>query len=141
MKVVLISCASKKLKNKAKAKDLYISNLFKLNLEYAKSLNPDKIFILSAKHHLLNLDEEIEPYNQTLSNMKDEEIKIWADKVLEQLRQEADLQEDEFIFLAGEKYRKFLIPDIKNYKIPLQNLGIGKQLKFLKENKKNEQRM
>ena len=47
MKVVLISCASKKLNRKAKAEDLYISPLFKLNLKYAKSLNPDKIFILA----------------------------------------------------------------------------------------------
>ena len=50
MKIVLISCASKKLNHKAKAGDLYISQLFKSGLRYAKSLNPDKIFILSAKY-------------------------------------------------------------------------------------------
>ena len=66
--------------------------------------------------------------------MKDEEIKKWADKVLEILKKQTDLERDEFVFLAGEKYRKYLIPEIKNYKIPLQGLGIGKQLKFLKEN-------
>jgi len=140
-KIVLISCASKKLKEKARAKDLYISSLFKSSLEYAYSLNPDKIFILSAKYGLLNLKQEIEPYNSTLNSMKDEEVEAWAERILEQLRQEANLQEDEFIFLAGENYRKHLVPEIKNYKIPLQGLGIGKQLKFLKESLKNEQRM
>jgi len=47
-KIVLISCVSKKLHHKSKAQDLYVSSLFLKNLQYAKSLNPDKIFILSA---------------------------------------------------------------------------------------------
>jgi len=49
-KIVLISCASKKLEVKAKAADLYTSALFKLNLKYARKLKPDGIFILSAKY-------------------------------------------------------------------------------------------
>ncbi len=134
MKIVLISCSSKKLENKTKAKDLYVSNLFKLSLKYAKSLNSDKIFILSAKYGLLDLEQEIEPYNLTLNNMKDEEIKEWADKVISELKNETSLENDEFVFLAGEKYRRYLLSEVKNYSIPMQNLGIGKQLKFLKEN-------
>ena len=132
-KIVLISCARKKLNNKAKAKDLYISALFKFNLRYARSLNPDKTFILSAKYGLLALNREVEFYNKTLNNMSSNEVKEWASQVLQQLRKESDLNTDEIIFLAGEKYRKYLIPSIKNYKIPLQGLGIGKQLKYLKE--------
>ena len=133
MKVVLIPCASKKLKQKSKAKDLYISPLFKLSLNYAKSLNPDKIFILSAKYGLLDLEQEISPYDLTLNFMPEKEIKIWAEKVIEQLKEKVDLENDEIIFLAGEKYRKFLLPSIKSYKIPLKGRGIGKQLKFFKE--------
>ena len=59
-KVVLISCVSKKLLHKSMAQDLYVSPLFQKNLQYAKSLNSDKIFILSAKYGLLKLNEEIE---------------------------------------------------------------------------------
>lgn len=132
-KIVLVSCVSKKLNQRAKARDLYISPLFKFNLKYALSLSPDKIFILSAKYGLLDLEQEIEPYNETLNQKSQEEIKIWADKVTEQLSKSANLNEDKFIFLAGERYRKYLLPQIKNFKIPMQNLGIGKQLKFLKE--------
>jgi hypothetical protein len=116
-KIVLISCVSKKLSYKTKAKNLYVSPLFRYNLRHAHSLNPDKIFILSAKYGLVDLEEEIEPYDQTLNNMSKEGRGGW----------------DEFIFLAGEKYRKFLIPHIKNYQIPMQGLGIGKQLKYLKD--------
>lgn len=132
MKIALISCASKKLERKAKAQELYNSHLFKLNLEYARR-NTERAFILSAKYGLLELDDEIEPYNLTLNNMKDSEIKQWAEKVLESLKNKANLQEDEFIFLAGEKYRRHLIDSLKNSSIPMKNLGIGKQLKFLKE--------
>ncbi len=138
MKIVLISCASKKLNHKALAKELYISQLFKLNMKYAQSLNPDKIFILSAKYGLLKPEEEIDSYNETLNKKTDSEIKTWAEKVLLELKKEADLEKDEIIFLAGEKYRKYLIPKIKNYKTPLKGLGIGKQLKFLKENTDNK---
>jgi len=132
VKVVLISCVSKKLSDKAKAEHLYISPLFKYNLQYSKSLIPNKIFILSAKYGLIGLDEEIEPYNETLNKMPSDKIKEWAKKVLEKLEKETNLREDEFIILAGEKYRRFLIPYLKNYKIPLQGMGIGKQLQFLK---------
>lgn len=136
-KIVLISCVSKKLNTRSKAQDLYISPLFKKNLQYAKSLNPDKIFILSAKYGLLRLNEEIRPYDKTLNKMCSNEIKEWANLVLNQLRKLTDLENDEFIFLAGDRYRKYLIPYLQNYKIPLKGLGIGKQLKFLKE-KQNE---
>ena len=130
-KIVLISCVAKKLNYKAKAKDLYISTLFKKSLAYAYLLKPDKIFILSAKYGLIDSDEEIFPYNETLNKKSSYEIKIWADKVLQKLREKANLDEDEFIFLAGNNYRKYLITNIKNYKVPLEGLPIGKQLKFL----------
>lgn len=52
VKIVLISCVSKKLDHKAKAKDLYTSPLFKYNLKYAEKIGADKIFILSAKYSL-----------------------------------------------------------------------------------------
>lgn len=132
-KIVLISCVSKKQEHKAKAKNLYISPLFKYNLKFANSFSPNKIFILSAKYGLVDLNKEIEPYNQTLNKMSKAEIIDWSKQVLSYLRKETNLEKDEFIFLAGERYRKYLLPEIKNYKIPLKGFGIGKQLKFLKE--------
>jgi len=131
-KIVLISCASKKLPRKSRAKDLYISPLFKLNLKYARILNPDDIFILSAKHGLLELDKDIDPYDETLNDMYTSEIKTWAVKVSNQIRKKADVNKDYFIFLAGQNYRKYLIPELSFYEIPLEGLAIGKQLQYLK---------
>ncbi len=131
-RIVLISCVSKKLSTKAKAQELYTSSLFKKNLAYAKKQNPDEIFILSAKYGLLTLNKEIEPYDLTLNTMKNSEVKQWAENVLRELKQVSNLDEDEIIFLAGEKYRKFLEPSMKNYRVPLKGLSIGNQLKWLK---------
>lgn len=132
-KIILISCVSKKIDYKTKAKSLYMGPLFRYHLRYAYSLKPHKIFILSAKYGLIDLNEEIEPYNKTLNKMTKIERKHWSEKVLNQLNKKVDLKEDEIIFLAGNNYREYLIPFIKNYKIPLKGLGIGKQLKYLKE--------
>lgn len=131
-RIVLISCVSQKLSHRAKAKDLYVSTLFRLNLKYAKLLNPDAIYILSAKYGLLSLEQEIEPYEQTLNNMRSDEIKDWARKVIAQLDEVASLEMVEFTFLAGDKYRKYLLPHTKNSVIPLKGLRIGEQLQRLK---------
>jgi len=132
-KVVLISCVSKKQSRKAKVQDLYTSTLFKLNLKYAEKLRPDKIYVLSAKHGLLSLNEEIAPYNQTLNEMTATEVKAWAAGVLRKLRRVSEIEDTKYIFLAGDRYRKYLLPELKDYVIPLQGLGIGKQLSKLKE--------
>ena len=134
--IVLISCVSKKLDRKSTAESIYTSSLFKKNLTYAKSLKPNGIYILSAKHGLLKLTDEIEPYDKTLNNMRSNEIKEWSKKVINQLKSVTDLKNDEFTFLAGGKYRKFLIPELSNVKIPMKGLKIGQQLQWLtKQNK------
>jgi len=117
-RIVLISCVSRKGTTKSKARELYKGPLFTSSLAYGISLNPDKIFILSALHQLLNLDTEIEPYNVTLSNIpkskRKADLKIltskekieWGKKIIGQLKIEADLEKDEFIILAGQEYIK-----------------------------------
>ncbi|MFN3694449.1 MAG: DUF6884 domain-containing protein, partial [Ignavibacterium sp.] len=134
-RIVLISCTKKKGPCKTQAQYLYTSPLFKYSLEYARILKPDKIFILSAKYGLLRLEEEIEPYDKTLNDMSDDEIKSWALKVLEKLKMECDLETDEIIFLAGEKYWKDIVclGNIKNYRTPLEGKGIGERLQWLKQ--------
>lgn len=136
-KIVLIPCVSKKLQHKSKAQDLYVSPLFQKNLKYAKSLNPDKIFILSAKYGLLRLDEEIEPYDKTLNKLRSNEIKEWSNLVLNKLKKSTDIENDEFLFLVGNNYRKYLLPHLKHYKIPMLGLSIGKQLQWLSKRIKN----
>lgn len=132
LKIVLISCVKSKLKVPAKAEDLYTSTLFQSNLRYARHLKPDAIFILSAKHGLLDLDQIIAPYEMTLNTMTEPEKKAWSRKVLGSLQQKVDIKSDMFVFLAGVNYRKYLIPELAHYEIPLEGLAFGKQLQELK---------
>lgn len=76
---------------------------------------------------------DVEPYDITLNKMPANQIKDWAKKVIKQLRDKTDLENDRFIFLAGMKYRKFLLPHLTGYEVPMEGLPIGKQLQFLKE--------
>lgn len=136
-RIVLISCSAKKLKVKAKAETLYQSPTFKKSLQYARLLNPDKIFIISALHHLLPLDKEVEPYDVTLAtvpkrarekkpNLKiltSPEKKEWGKEVIEQLKSESDLGKDEFIILAGKEYLKPIQKDIKTIITPLEGVS------------------
>lgn len=135
--IVLISCVSKKLDRKSTAEKIYTSSLFKKNLTYAKSLKPSGIYILSAKHGLLKLTDEIEPYDKTLNKMRVDERKEWSKVVVNQLKSVADLKNDEFTFLAGDRYRKYLLTELNRVKIPMQGLKIGEQLQWLtKQNSK-----
>lgn len=146
-RIVLISCVSKKGTIKAKAKDLYKGPLFRNSLAYGQSLKPDKIYILSALYHLLELDNEIEPYNVTLSYIspkqreKSPDLKIlskaerkqWGEKVLEQLSEIADLRNDKFIILAGQSYMAPIRDGLVNIEEPLKGLKQGERVKFLAE--------
>lgn len=131
-KVALIACASQKLRHKAAAKELYTSALFKLSVAYARKLRCDEIMILSAKHGLIALDTEIEPYDLTLKSQPNKNIKHWADDVLRELQKRFDLQSDHFILFAGQSYRKYLVSRIASVEIPLEGLPIGKQLHYLR---------
>lgn len=141
--IVLISCVSQKQKTNGfliPAEDLYISPLFKKTLKYAEGLNPDHIYILSAKYHLLPLDKKVETYAKTLNDMPAKERKQWAKMVLKNLEDNGhDLEHDEFIILAGERYCKYLLGEkgIKNGRqVYKENglKGIGYILQFLSSN-------
>jgi hypothetical protein len=111
------------------------STLFKKAIEYVKNQKYDDWMVLSAKHGLLHMNEVIEPYDETLNNMKVKERRNWAEGVVQSLEK---LSLAEVHFYAGQKYREFLIPLLMERKIvcrvPLEGLGIGMQLKFYTDN-------
>ena len=131
-RIVLISCASKKREHRAKAADLYISDLFRLSLAFARTLRPQALFILSAKYGLVDPEGEIEPYDVTLKTMSAAAVRTWADEVFTSLQRQTDVEADHFIFLAGDKYRRYLVPRLRSVEVPLAGLPIGKQLQYLK---------
>jgi len=131
--VVLVSCSAGKESKPMPAEKLYNSDLFKKQLEYAKKLaNSNNIYIISAKYHLVPLNKTIAPYNLTLKEMPANEREKWSEIVKKQLEQKGyNLQKDKFVFLAGNAYRQYLEPHMKNVEVPFEGLRIGQQKKAL----------
>lgn len=96
--------------------------------------NFDSWFILSAKHGIAKPDQILEPYNLTLNTMKAHARNQWAETVLDELMKVLP-EAASITFLAGSKYREYLSELLreKDYEvlIPMQGLGIGKQLQWL----------
>ena len=128
--IVFISCVKTKRNHPCKAEDMYISPLFRKSLTYAKSLNPDYIFILSAKYGAIPLDKVIEPYELTLLHMKERERRLWSRKVIQQLRSENITFTEKAVFLCGDKYRKYIARMFKDKVVPLKGVSFGKQLQW-----------
>ena len=118
-KIILLTCVAPKKSHKCAAKNLYQGDLFKKLMDFAEAQDPAHIFILSGKHHLLELETEIEPYDVNLNEVSEEALKDWSNKVLAQLKEKGcDLQNDYFYLLTNETYRRHLVSEIKQYEVP-----------------------
>ena len=134
-KIALVACVSKKNHMPMPARDLYISDWFRKASAYAMRM-ADEWHILSAKHGLIAPDTVIEPYDETLNRMPAAARRIWAGRVSKDLGRVLQ-PGDQVVFLAGIKYRENLIDPIReigcSVEIPMKGLGIGKQLRWLKQ--------
>ena len=135
---VFLSCTKEKSNKRCKAKDMYMpSSLFEKSYKYAKSLHPDKIYILSAKHHLLKLDDIIDPYNETLNDATVEERKEWTKEVVKQLKDARVDFNKKTYFLCGENYIEFLKEYFPNSECLFKGNGIGDIMHDLDNKLKN----
>lgn len=132
-KIVLLSCTKSKLDKPSPAQDLYsASPMFKKTLEYGKSLEPDKMYILSAKHHLVPMAKVLAPYDKTLKEMPKKEKEAWAEETVKQMKSAGlNLDKDTFIFLTGSEYMKPLKPFVKNTEAPMEGKRLGERLGWL----------
>ena len=134
-KVVLLSCTKSKTKHAAPAQELYsASPMFQKTLEYGKSLKPDKMYILSAKHHLVPLTKKLEPNYKTLKEMPKDEKEKWGEETIKQMKSAGiNPEKDTFVFLTGSEYMKPFnqyIPD-SNIEKPMEGKRFGERLKWL----------
>jgi len=133
--LTLVSCVGQKHHEPCLAKDLYQSDWFLKARDYVEMQGYDW-HIISAKHGLTDRDAVIEPYEQTLNDASANERREWSDRVFTQIMER--LPNGGLVrILAGDRYREYLVPLLKNagytVEIPLQGLGIGQQLQWLKQ--------
>lgn len=132
MRIALISCTKNKKNYSCPGKEMFTqSELFKLSYAYAGQL-VEKIYILSTQYGLLPEDVIIEPYDRTLSGKSETLKRNFANSVLTQMDKEFDLDQDEFIILASSDFYKYLIPELKNYQLPLKNKNYHEKLVYLR---------
>lgn len=140
MKIAFVSCTKFKANHPCNARVMYQeSTLFKKAVKYIEQQGYDDWFVLSAKYGLLRKNDQIEPYDLTLNNMKVSERKEWSKLVIKQI-ENLQLDITEMDFYAGANYREYLISALEqegiNCNVPLQGKGIGEQLQYYSFNTK-----
>lgn len=109
-KVALIACSEKKLPHAAQVKNLYTGERFRLALEWTKRNDVDNVFVLSARHGLLALDEVREPYDESLAGKTPDELLDWGRDACKKLTMYVAGVIDEVIVLAERAYAEPLRP-------------------------------
>ncbi len=140
--VGLISCVSRKQDKAIEAKDLYVSALFNKSRKYVEQ-HCDRWYVLSAKYGLVDPNQVVEPYEETLNTKPQKERQRWAENVWNDLREKIDVR-DKVLILAGARYREHLLPKIVEYgcsvDVPMEGKSIGKQLQWLSRQEREPSR-
>lgn len=136
MRVALVSCSSMKLDRAAPARELYCSPLFRMSLEYA-TRTCDRTFIVSAMHGLVDVEQQLSPYDLALSSLAKAARGEWGDRVLCELEHRVGAVGVELVVLAGKDYADALAssPAALRYEwsFPLARLQLGERLHFLSD--------
>lgn len=143
--IYLVACCKEKREGLHAAENLYCSRWFTLARAYVeqqvKQRSPHaEWFVLSAKHGLLRPYDKIENYNVSLLDMERGPYLEWLRSVMQRLAVEG-LAGSRVILLAGKEYRHdlqhWLLHCGATVEVPMQGLGIGEQLHWLKKQQHN----
>lgn len=138
----LVACSKTKLDRPAPAHALYTSPLFKLSLTYALR-TCERVYILSARYHLVCVDQPLKPYDRTVVAMSRDERERWGRCIARSLwsLHGIDVALVGLTFLAGDAYvspikRGLLAIEANTIGVttrePLRGMQIGERLCFLK---------
>lgn len=135
MRIGLVGCTKSKLNHAAPAKDLYMpSTLFAGRRRYVER-SCDRWFILSAKHGLVDPDDVLEPYDQTLNGASRSVKREWTRLVLSEIDKAIEIDRTHFEMHAGNDYWGFgLVEGLEKrgatVTLPTTGMRIGAQLAF-----------
>jgi hypothetical protein len=132
-RIGFVACSKTKNSLRLPAAALYTSPLFRKSLLAAIDQS-ERVYILSAKHGLLNCNDVIEPYELTLKTMKRSDRIAWGYRVGAQL--DSVLRPcDSAMLLCGKEYLVPLQPDLDRLQAevesPLGSLSMGSRLSLL----------
>lgn len=133
--LALVACTKTKSSRPGPAATLYVSALFRKSLlaalDRAKSVR-----ILSAKHGLVELGAQIEPYEMTLKSMPAAERKSWCQSVGTAIKAVVKPR-DRVLFFSGADYVEPLRDQLRDagcvVELPLGSRSLGARLSYLRE--------
>jgi hypothetical protein len=130
--VILLGCVKGKLGHPARAKDLYVSTLWRGRRAYAEA-SANGWMILSAKHGLVDPERTIAPYDVAMSQLDGDARRRWGERVVRALTERyGSLIGMTFEVHAGDAYCLAIAPLLAELGAtlsrPLAGLGMGRQL-------------
>lgn len=125
--VGLVGCSKAKLAHAAPAHELYISPLFRKAAEVC-SIRFSEWAILSAKHGLIDPEQVISPYDESLTTMSAGRRRAWGQRVAREIS-ERWTDPRVFHLFAGRHYMAALA-DLQHVD-ELKGLSVGHRLKRL----------
>jgi hypothetical protein len=135
VRIGLVGCVKTKLSYPARAEDLYTSPLFRGRRSFVER-TCERWFILSAKYGLVDPQDVLSPYEQTLKTSSEAERRAWSRGVLDDLERRLDsFRGHQFEIHAGAEYRDHglvegLLSGEAEVTIPTHGLSFGQQLAF-----------
>ena len=130
---VLISCSKSKLPTKAPARELYKGDLFQKAVAWAER-HQHPWFIVSALYGLVTPDQELNPYDFTLKQLRSREREAWGQRAISELYKHAATGSHAFLIMP-ELYRRniqtALLQHGITYENPVEGLRIGQQKSWL----------
>ena len=143
IQIGLIGCGGAKLQHAAPARALYTDPLFRDALQHASHPSRfDVVRVLSAKHGLVELDQELEPYDLWIGDLTPAAQARLAERVRSQLLAVKGFADATVTVLAGAAYvalvrRAWLGPQARVL-APLRGLEQGQQRHWYKEHREHD---
>lgn len=139
-KVALVGCGRAKGPSRAQAMHLYRGGLFRAAIDFATATHAD-VYIVSAKHGLIDPERVIEPYEFSIEDMTATQRERWGESTVDQLL--VNLDKFAPTLLMGESYARWLRPPLeelakgKGWPAPVEPLagiaGFGPRIRRLRE--------
>jgi hypothetical protein len=142
VRVALVGCGADKREGRHAARDLYTGSLFRAGLSHAEA-TADEVLIVSAHHHLVELDQEIGAYERSLASMRKIEREAWEERVVGDLVARYSGVPIELTVYAGAMYADAIAGALRRWQrsgggvawrwsTPLAGLSVGYRLRWYK---------
>lgn len=132
--IALVGCSGPKRKEPAPARQLYTSQLFRSALTLAERCH-DVVYVISAKHELVALDQVVAPYDLTMGDVAKEWRVIWGVRVWGSIQNRHPHADRHIFIYAGKDYARPIRRAALHratFHEPLARMQVGQRLQWLR---------